>query len=98
MINVLVRHKIADYDRWKMTFDAAIGFRQAGGERSCRIFRNPEDSRDLTLLFEWESLEKARSFMSSEELRTRMQQAGVLGPPQIEFMNELYVIRRSAAD
>ena len=98
MINVLVHHKIADYQKWRVTFDASIAFRQQGGEESCRIFQNPEDPHKLILLFEWESAERARHFLSSPELQSRMQQAGVVGPPEIEFLNELHTLRRSAAD
>jgi hypothetical protein len=98
MVNVLVHHKIADYQKWRVTFDSSIAFRQQGGEESCRIFENPEDPHKLILLFEWESAERARHFLSSPELQARMQQAGVVGPPEIEFLNELHTLRKSAAD
>ena len=98
MINVLVHHKVADYQRWKKSFDSSIDFRHDAGERSCRIFCSPDNPRAVTLLLEWESEEQARSFMTSDELRARMQQAGVLSHPSVEFMHELYTIRRSAAD
>jgi quinol monooxygenase YgiN len=98
MVNVLVSHKIADYQKWRATFDASLAFRQQGGEQSCRIFQNSEDPHKLSLLFEWENAEEARRFMSSPELQARMQQAGVVGPPQIEFLNELHTLRKSAAD
>jgi hypothetical protein len=49
-------------------------------------------------LFEWESLEAARSFMASDELKARMTKAGVKGQPRVEFLTEVHTIRRSAAD
>jgi hypothetical protein len=98
MVNVLVHHKISDYQNWRTTFDASIDLRLKGGERSCRIFRNPDDADDLTLLFEWESLDRAQQFMNSPELKNRMQQAGVLGMPEFKFLQETYNVHRSAAD
>ena len=98
MITVLVRHKINDYSQWRSVFDQSLEFRHKGGEQSCRIFRDPEDPLDLTLVFEWEDLKQAESFMNSEELRARMQKAGVVGKPEIHFMREIYTVRRSAAD
>lgn len=98
MVNVLVHHKIADYTKWRSIFDASIAFRQQWGEQSCRVFQNSQDPHDLTLLFEWEDAVKARQFMSSPELRAKMQQAGVVTPPEVEFLNELHLLRRSAAD
>lgn len=98
MINVLVRHEVADYPAWKSVFESALDWRHKNGERSCRIFHNAGNINDLTLLFEWESLEAARAFMGSEELKARMAKAGVKGQPRVEFITEMYTVRRSAAD
>ena len=98
MMNVLVHHRITDYPKWRRAFDSALEFRQRGGERSCRIFRNEEDDNDLTLLFEWESEELAHRYMRSTELQAKMQEAGVVGKPEITYLAEMYTVRRSAAD
>jgi len=98
MINVLVHHEVADYPTWKAVFDAALDLRHKNGERSGRIFHTAGNLNDLTLLFEWETLEQARAFMGSEDLKARMAKAGVKGQPRIEFLTEMYSIRRSAAD
>ena len=38
--------------------------------------------------YEWDSLEKACAFASSDELRERMQRAGVTGLPEVYFLDE----------
>lgn len=98
MIQVLVHHEVTDYQNWRAVFDSAIDFRQRGGERACRVFRQAGNPNDLTLLFEWEDLGKAQLYMNSEELRKKMQQAGVVGNPEIHYLAEMYSIHRSAAD
>jgi len=98
MVYVLVHHKISDYPKWRGAFDSAIDFRQQGGERSCRIFRNAEDDNDLTLLFEWESGDLAHRYMHSPQLQEKMKQAGVIGNPEVTYLSEMYTVRRSAAD
>jgi hypothetical protein len=98
MINVLIHHEVADYMAWKAVFDSALDWRHKHGERSCRIFRSAGNVNDLTLLFEWESLEKARAFIASEELKTKMAGAGVKGLPRVDFLTEVHSVRRSAAD
>jgi len=98
MVNILVHHEVAAYPAWKAVFDAALDWRHKNGERSARIFHTAGNLNDLTLLFEWETLEKGRAFMASDELKTRMAAAGVKGQPQVHFLNEMYSIRRSAAD
>jgi quinol monooxygenase YgiN len=98
MIQVLVHHKVVDYSSWRSVFDAALDFRHSGGECSCRIFRKTGNPNDLTLLFEWDDVDKAKHYMASDELRKKMQQAGVMGVPEIEYLAEMYTVRRSAAD
>lgn len=98
MIQVLVHHQVADYNNWRSVFDAALDFRHNGGECSCRIFRKAGNPNDLTLLFEWENIDRAMHYMTSDELREKMRQAGVVGVPEIQYLAEMYTVRRSAAD
>ncbi len=98
MVNVLIHHEVADYTVWKAAFDSAYDWRRKHGERSCRIFRSTGNVNDLNLFFEWESLEQARAFLASEELKARMASAGVKGEPRIDFLTEVHTMRRSAAD
>jgi quinol monooxygenase YgiN len=98
MIQVLVHHQVADYNNWRSVFDAALDFRHNGGECSCRIFRKAGNPNDLTLLFEWENIDRAKHYMTSDELREKMRQAGVIGVPEIQYLAEMYTVRRSAAD
>jgi heme-degrading monooxygenase HmoA len=98
MIYLLVHHEVADYTAWKAAFDSALDWRTRNGERTCRIFRGVQNPNELTLLFEWESFEKARAFIASDELKTRMANAGVKSTPRVEYLTEMFSIRRSAAD
>jgi heme-degrading monooxygenase HmoA len=98
MINVFIQHEVADYTTWKAAFDSALDWRRKNGERSCRIFRSAGNVNDVNLLFEWESLEKARAFVASDELKARMASAGVKGAPRVDFLTEVQSVRRSAAD
>ncbi len=98
MINVLIHHEVADYLAWKAVFDSAFDWRRKHGERSCRIFRSAGNVNDLTLFFEWESMETARSFIASDELKAKMASAGVKQPTRVDFLTEVHTLRRSAAD
>ncbi len=98
MVNVLVRHKVADFARWKQVFDGHFGIRHGAGELSCRMFHSHENPNDLTLFFEWETLEMAHAFFRSEQLKNGMQQSGVMGTAEIVFLDEIRSLRRTAAD
>jgi hypothetical protein len=98
MVNILVRHKVSDFRHWKEVFDQNLGMRKAGGELNCRIFHNHTDGSDLTLFFDWESLEMAKRFFDSDALKNRMQEAGVSGKSEIVILDEFRQLRRTSAD
>ena len=98
MIHVLIHHEVADYPAWKARFDSALDYRHQHGEHSCRIFHSAGNVNDVTLLFEWDSLDRARAFLASDELKSRMAASGVKGQPRVEFLTEMQTVRRSAAD
>ncbi len=98
MVHVLVHHKVADFTRWKESFDSHLSARMHAGELGFHLFQSVDDPRDVTLLLDWDSVEHARQFMSSEGLRSRMQQAGVVGTPDIQYVEDVRAIRRTAAD
>lgn len=89
MAYMVIRHKVKDYDAWKVGFDNAIGIRKAGGEKSFRIFQLVDDRNDVVALFEWDSLDNARKFSGSAELREAMEKAGVSEEPKVNFLEEV---------
>ena len=98
MVHVLVHHKVADLARWKESFDSYLNTRKQAGELGAHVFQAVDDPRDITVLVDWDSIEHARRFMSSEDLRNRMQQAGVIGTPDIRYIEDVHAVRRTAAD
>ena len=98
MVHVLIRHKVADYTRWKEAFDAHLNTRKAAGELGFRVFQVVDDPREVVLLLDWESVEHARQFMGSDELRKTMQQAGVVDQPDVQFIEDVRMVRRTSAD
>ena len=98
MVHVIVRHKVADYMKWKEAFDSHLNRRREAGEAGFRVFQSVDDPREVTVLLDWESLESARRFMSSDDLRSAMQKAGVAGTPDISFVQDAMNVRRTSAD
>jgi heme-degrading monooxygenase HmoA len=98
MVHVIIRHKVADYSRWKEAFDAHLGKRKAAGEVGHRVLLSVDDPREVTLFLDWDSLERARRFAGSDDLKQAMQGAGIVGDPDFRFLEDAYTVRRSAAD
>src|SRR5713226_490103 len=93
MSYVMVKHTVADYARWKPIFDADGANRQAGGSQGGQLFRSADDPNEVVMLFEWD-LEQARQYSQREEVRAKMQAAGVLDPPEISFLEEIEQLSR----
>jgi heme-degrading monooxygenase HmoA len=62
---------------------------KANGSRGGRLYRNATDPNELVILFEWDDLDKARTFAPSEDLRQIMQRAGVADRPDLYFLEEV---------
>ena len=88
MAYILVQQSVEDYDKWKPLFDEDGPIRQANGSKGGIVLRNADDPNHITILLEWDSLENARAFASSDELRERRQRAGATSSPEVYFLDE----------
>jgi quinol monooxygenase YgiN len=88
MASMLIQHKVKDFAEWKKVFDSAAGLRSSSGELSTQIFRDASDPNSLTILNKWNSVENAQKFAHSPELKEAMEKAGVMGPPNVSFLDE----------
>ena len=98
MVNVLIHHEVADYSVWKAAFDSAFEWRHKHGERNCRIFRSAGNVNDVTLFFEWESLESGARISCLRRTECQNGKCGSHRPPRIDLLTEVHSVRRSAAD
>jgi hypothetical protein len=83
---VLVIHKVQDYDRWRPYFDSDVARQREAGLKVRHVLRGADDPQEVVVLFEAEDLGRARALTGSEELRKIMQEAGVLGRPDMHFL------------
>jgi hypothetical protein len=89
---MLVRHTVEDYERWKPIFDEHGLTRQANGSKGGQLFRSADNPNEIIMLIEVEELERARQFAMSDDLRQTMQRAGVMGRPDVSFLEQAEVL------
>jgi len=88
MAYLLVRHKVADFQKWKLVFDDNLEWRISHGEKSYQIFRDSNDPNDIFILCEWENLDSAKQFINSQDLKDKMHNAGVIAEPGLFILTE----------
>lgn len=89
MVYVLVRHKLKDFEKWKHYFDGHANVRKKGGSIGGRVFQNIDNPNEAIVIFKWDTIENARKFTESDELKQRMKEAGVTEIPNISFIEEV---------
>ena len=88
MAHLFIKHKVKDYPSWKKVFDGFIETRRVGGEKSYQILHPENDGNNLLAIFEWDNLANAKKFAGSSELKEAMSNAGVIGQPEVYFLEE----------
>ena len=84
---LLVRHRVADFSKWKSGYDSHLPARQQAGLKETYLLRDMTDSNNVVLFFEADDIEKAKGFAASPDLREAMQKAGVIDQPDIYFLS-----------
>jgi hypothetical protein len=87
MMYLLVRHKVADFDRWRRVFDSHAKAQEEAGLRVEKVVRNIDEPSEVILWFEVTDLEKARGFVSSPEVPDAREDSGVLDRPDLYFLS-----------
>ena len=86
---VVVDHKVKDYAKWKPAFDDHSNTRRKSGSKGGTLFHASGEPNHIVILFEFDKKENATNFYESEDLKKVMQEAGVLGKPDVLFAEKI---------
>ncbi len=89
MATLFVRHTVSDFTAWKQGYDSHKSVRDAGGVTSDGVYQSADDPNDVTVYHEFPSIEAAKAFASSDDLKAAMAELGVVGAPQVWFTNRV---------
>jgi ABC-type sugar transport system substrate-binding protein len=84
-VRMFVRHEVADYGAWRKTYNAFAPTQKKLGVIYKAAYQSTDDPNDVTVIHDFHSLEKAKAFAASAELKAAMEKAGVKGAPQIWY-------------
>lgn len=86
MTAILIRHRVADFDKWLEAFEDHQAERRAAGAIKSIVWQDVSDENNVFILVKVEDLARAREFVASDGLKQKMQAAGVLEEPSISFI------------
>ena len=88
MTTVAVRHRVADYDTWKLGYDDHGVARKELGCTGDMLLRDASDPNEVLVLTFWPTAADAQAFATDPRLPEAMQKAGVVNEPRIEIYEE----------
>lgn len=86
---LLIDHTVEDYDTWKPYFDDHGTTRAGSGGQGGQLFHKEGEPNEIVALFEWDSLGNAHEFAASADLKATMKEAGVIGKPDLHFLEKI---------
>lgn len=89
MTYVMVRHQVQDYQKWKEGFDADRENLEKAGIQKFGLYRTGDDPKDIVVFMECGSLEQVKEFFGSEHFKERIKANGVVGEPEIVFLDRI---------
>jgi quinol monooxygenase YgiN len=87
MATLFVRHDVSDFAHWKQAYDDFDARRQSMGVTGAGVYQEDGNPNNVTVYHHFDSIEAAKAFAASTELRETMEKAGVAGEPTIWFAN-----------
>jgi len=84
-VRMFVRHEVADYAAWQKAYDGFASTQKKFGVFFKAAYQSTDNPNDVTVIHDFHSLEKAKAFAASAELKLAMERAGVKGAPQIWY-------------
>lgn len=89
MSTMIVRHTVSDYGKWKSIYDEFAPVRKERGVIGANVRRVADDPNTIIVTHRFNDLDAARAFANSEDLKEAMADAGVTGPPEFWFTEDI---------
>jgi hypothetical protein len=83
---MIVKHEVRNYDRWRAAYDDFDTHRRQVGIIGHAVNQELGNANNVILYHQADDLGTLRAFVESAELREAMARAGVVGEPEIHFV------------
>jgi len=80
---VFVKHRVADFAKWKKVYDEVDGLRKEHGVTAATVHRAPDEANMVIVTHRFKDMKGAKAFAESQGLRAALERAGVQGAPEL---------------
>ena len=88
MPHMFVRVVVDDYETFRGAYDSAEPIRQAAGSTGNSVYRSIDNPNEVTVRIRFPTVDAAKEYSTSDELRECMQAVGIEGAPTVWFADE----------
>jgi len=90
MTVTIVRHRVADFETWKKTYDGFRDAQREGGVRAHGVLRSVDDPNLITVTHTFDSADAAHAFFANEALKEAMARGGVdVSSLSLDYLEEV---------
>lgn len=84
---LVIMHKVANYAKWQVGYEAHDSMRQAYGIHDYVLARDVKDTNMVMVALKIDDVAKAKEFVAMPDLKAAMQKGGVLGTPTVNYLD-----------
>jgi hypothetical protein len=88
MVTVILTHEVSNYAEWKIGFKAGEPLRQQASVKTIGTYHSVDNPNLVSIITEFPSVEVARGFVASPQLKADMDRAGVVGNLEVKILNQ----------
>ena len=85
MPTLFLKHKVTSYDSWRPAYDRHLVKRAEAGLKEIGVYRDSKDPNELLIAWATDDVSRAKTFINSPELQSKMKEAGVVSEPKFWF-------------
>lgn len=82
---MMISHRVDDVDAWLAAYDDARDLQRSHGIVGHAANQSIDDESQIIVYHQAESFDKLQAFMSLDELKSTMKEAGVVSEPEVSF-------------
>ena len=86
---MFVKHTVSNYESWKNVYDEVASLRKEKGVTDASVHRDVNDPNTIIVTHQFKDTNAATAFANSEDLKSAMMKAGVAGPPEFWFAEDI---------